>query len=107
MMSTLRRQGSAPVSDFVSEFWSYYISIITLASILACAVLLWKLSTKRLPAGQRPDVMGHVWDENPEEYNNPLPRWWMWLFYITLAFGVAYLLLYPGLGAFKGVLNWT
>jgi cytochrome c oxidase cbb3-type subunit 3 len=95
------------VSDFVSEFWSFYIGIITLASILACAVLLWKLSTKRLPAGQQAAVMGHVWDENLEEYNNPLPRWWMWLFYITLVFGVAYLILYPGLGSFKGVYGWS
>jgi cytochrome c oxidase cbb3-type subunit 3 len=95
------------VSDFVSEFWSYYVAVITLASILACTVLLWKLSTKRLPAGKQADVMGHVWDENLEEYNNPLPRWWMWLFYITLAFGLVYLILYPGLGSFKGVLDWS
>ena len=46
-------------------------------------MLLWKLSTKRLAPGQKADVMGHVWDENLEEYNNPLPRWWMWLFWIT------------------------
>ncbi len=49
--------------------------------------------------------MGHVWDENLEEYNNPLPRWWMWLFWITLAFGVIYLVLFPGLGSFAGVLK--
>ncbi len=95
------------MSDFVNEFWSYYVAIITLASILACTVLLWKLSTKRLPAGKQAEVVGHVWDENLEEYNNPLPRWWMWLFYITLAFGVVYLILYPGLGSFKGVLGWS
>ena len=95
------------MSDFVSEFWSFYITIITLASILACAVLLWTLSSKRLPAGQQAAVMGHVWDGNLEEYNNPLPRWWMWLFYITIAFGLAYLTLYPGLGSFKGVYGWS
>ena len=72
----------------------------TIASIVACGVLLWKLSTKRLAPGQKPGVMGHVWDENLEEFNNPLPRWWMWLFWITLAFGVIYLVLYPGLGSF-------
>ena len=95
------------MSDFVSEFWSFYITIITLASILACAVLLWRLSSKRLPAGQQAAVMGHVWDGNLEEYNNPLPRWWMWLFYITIAFGLAYLMLYPGLGSYKGVYGWS
>jgi len=95
------------VNEFTSGFWSAYIAILTLASILGCAVLLWQLSTKRLAPGQKADVMGHVWDENLEEYNNPLPRWWMWLFWITLVFGVAYLVLYPGLGSFAGILNWS
>jgi cytochrome c oxidase cbb3-type subunit 3 len=95
------------VNEFTSGFWSAYIAIITIASIIACGVLLWRLSTKRLAPGQKADVMGHLWDENLEEYNNPLPRWWMWLFWITLAFGVAYLLLYPGLGSFAGVLKWS
>jgi cytochrome c oxidase cbb3-type subunit 3 len=95
------------VNEFTSEFWSAYIAILTIVSILACGVLLWKLSTKRLAAGQKAGVMGHVWDENLEEYNNPLPRWWMWLFWITLVFAVVYLALYPGLGSFAGVLKWS
>jgi cytochrome c oxidase cbb3-type subunit 3 len=95
------------VNEFTSGFWTAYIAIITVASILACGVLLWKLSTKRLAPGQKAGVVGHVWDENLEEYNNPLPRWWMWLFWITLAFGVGYLVLYPGLGSFAGVLKWS
>ena len=48
---------------------------------------------------------GHVWDEDLSEYNNPLPRWWMWLFYITIVFGFVYLVLYPGLGSFAGMLR--
>ena len=95
------------MNEFTSEFWSAYIAILTIVSILACGVLLWKLSTKRLAAGQKAGVMGHVWDENLEEYNNPLPRWWMWLFWITLVFAVVYLALYPGLGSFAGVLKWS
>ena len=95
------------MNEFTSEFWSAYIAVLTLASIVACGLLLWRLSTKRLAPGQKADVMGHVWDENLEEYNNPLPRWWMWLFWITLAFGVLYLVLYPGLGSFAGVLKWS
>ena len=87
------------MSDFTSEFWSVYIAVITLASILACAVLLWKLSTKRLAPGQKADVMGHVWDENLEEYNNPLPRWWMWLFYITIVFASSTWSCIPGWAA--------
>jgi cytochrome c oxidase cbb3-type subunit 3 len=51
--------------------------------------------------------MGHVWDGDLEEYNNPLPKWWMMMFYITIIFGVGYLVLYPGLGSFPGIKHWT
>ena len=95
------------MSDFNSEFWSVYVAVITVVSILACGLLLWRLSTKRLPAGQKAGTMGHVWDENLQEYNNPLPRWWMWLFYITIVFALVYLALYPGLGSFPGILKWS
>jgi cytochrome c oxidase cbb3-type subunit III len=95
------------VNEFTSGFWSVYITVITIASILACAVLLWKLSTKRLAPGEKAGVMGHVWDENLQEYNNPLPRWWMWLFWITLVFAFVYLALYPGLGSYAGLLKWS
>jgi cytochrome c oxidase cbb3-type subunit 3 len=94
------------VSDFTSDFWGYYVSIITVASIIACALLLWKLSSQRVP-GSKIQTMGHVWDETLEEYNNPLPNWWRWMFYITIVFGIAYLVLYPGLGRFAGGYKWT
>ena len=102
-----RSRQETSVSDFSSEFWSVYIAVITVVSILACGALLWRLSTQRIAAGQKADVMGHVWDENLEEYNNPLPQWWMWLFYITIVFGLVYLALYPGLGSFPGILKWS
>ncbi|MEO8009981.1 MAG: cbb3-type cytochrome c oxidase N-terminal domain-containing protein, partial [Betaproteobacteria bacterium] len=95
------------MSDFNGEFWGIFISVITVVSILACAVLLWTLSTKRVAPGRAVDVTGHVWDEDLEEYNNPLPRWWIWLFYITIVFGLAYLVLYPGLGSYPGLLKWS
>jgi cytochrome c oxidase cbb3-type subunit 3 len=50
---------------------------------------------------------GHVWDGDLTELNNPLPRWWLGLFYITIAFGGFYLLLYPGLGSYAGILEWS
>jgi cytochrome c oxidase cbb3-type subunit 3 len=95
------------VSDFNSDFWSIYIAAITVVSILACAILLWSLSRRRVAVGKTTDVTGHVWDEDLEEYNNPLPRWWIWLFYLTILFGVAYLALYPGLGSYSGLLKWS
>ncbi len=95
------------MSDFTSEFWPVYISAITVVSILACGLLLWTLSTRRVAAGKTAGVTGHVWDEDLEEYNNPLPRWWIWLFYLTIVFGVVYLALYPGLGSYQGLLKWS
>lgn len=95
------------MSDFTSDFWSFYIGTITVLAILACAVLLFKLSTHRLPPGTQADVVGHVWDGDLQEFNNPLPRWWMWLFAITIVFGLTYLALFPGLGTFPGLLHWT
>lgn len=92
------------MSDFVSEFWNMYVVVIVLASILACAWLLWSQSKASFTQGQ---TMGHVWDETLEEYNNALPKWWSWLFVITVVFALVYLVLYPGLGKFQGVLGWS
>ena len=92
------------MSLFTSEFWDAYVAVGTLVSVLACAVLLWVQSVKRTgPA----ETTGHVWDSDLGEYNNPLPRWWAWLFYLTIVFSLGYLLLYPGLGSYKGILGWT
>lgn len=94
------------MSDFTNHFWSLYVAGVTLAGILACALLLWITSRKKVEA-TADNTTGHVWDEDLREMNNPLPRWWMWLFIITMVFGVAYLVAYPGLGAFSGRLGWT
>jgi cytochrome c oxidase cbb3-type subunit 3 len=93
------------MSEFTSGFWEYYVGIITVVSILACAVLLKSMSTRRV-SGEA-DTTGHTWDGDLGEYNNPLPRWWIWLFYITIAFSLVYLLLYPGLGSYAGSFKWT
>lgn len=95
------------MSDFTSEVWSIYIALITLVSIIACAVLLKALSTKRVAPGEQVDTTGHTWDEDLTEWNNPLPRWWMWLFYITIVFALVYLVLYPGLGSYAGYFGWS
>jgi cytochrome c oxidase cbb3-type subunit 3 len=95
------------MSDFVHDGWSLYIAIITLASLVACAVLLKLMSTRKLAPGEKPGTTGHIWDEDLQEWHNPLPSWWMWLFYITIVFALVYLILYPGLGSYKGYLGWT
>jgi len=95
--------------DFVNEFWGMAIAVITIASILGCLALLFSVSTNRQVRDANGNIQttGHSWDETLGEYNNPLPRWWMWLFIITVVFGLIYLWMYPGLGAYKGSLAWS
>lgn len=92
------------MSDFVSDFWNLYVVAIVLGSILFCVVLLVVQGKATFTPGK---TMGHVWDETLEEYNNPMPKWWSWMFIITVIFAFVYLALYPGLGNFKGMLGWT
>ena len=91
----------------MSTFWSGWIIFLTALNILGCWWLIRWTMKKRAGESAEGDVTGHTWDDNLEEYNNPLPRWWLWLFYITLVFAVVYLVLYPGMGTWKGVLGWS
>ena len=89
--------------------WSLFVIALVVVNILGCFWLLrWtskpKSATEKIGGGAD---TGHVWDKDLREYNNPLPRWWLWLFYITIVFSVIYLALYPGFGSFKGVKGWT
>lgn len=93
------------MSDFTSGFWSLFVAGVTLVSVAACGLLLASLSKRKVASD--PDKTAHVWDEDLDEYNNPLPRWWIWLFWITIAWGLAYLWFYPGLGTWQGALKWT
>ena len=93
------------MSDFTSGFWSLYVAGITLVSIIACGLLLSALSRRKVASD--PDKTGHVWDEDLDEYNNPLPMWWIWLFWITIIFSVGYLWIYPGLGSWQGASKWS
>lgn len=91
-------------SDFVSSGWGVYVAVITIISILGCALLLWKQGSAKMNPGK---TTGHLWDEDLAEYNNPLPGWWRWLFYLTIVFALGYLFLYPGLGTNPGAWDWT
>lgn len=94
------------MADFVSEFWSWFIIIPTVIGILVLFPLV-HCNRGKPRSGEEAETMGHSWDEDLQEYNNPLPGWWLNLFYITLVFGIVYLILYPGLGSFGGVLGWS
>ncbi len=94
----------------MTSFWSWYVVILTTGTLLA---LTWLIFATR--KGQRSDTtdqtVGHVYD-GIEEYDNPLPRWWFMLFVGTIIFAIGYLVLYPGMGNWKGILpgyegGWT
>lgn len=97
------------MADFISSGWSVFIAVSTMVSVVLCFLLAWLVSRAKTPESINGVVesTGHVWDEDLRELNNPLPRWWLYLFYLTCLFSVVYLVLYPGLGAFEGSLKWT
>ncbi len=94
------------MADFVGAGWGPYIAIVTVVSILFCLWLALIMARGKAPASSA-ETTGHRWDETLEELNNPLPRWWLGLFIITIVFGLAYLWLYPGLGGHSGALGWS
>ncbi len=82
----------------------YIISLVAICIIGSYVLLRW---TKDMTGGENSDgKMPHAYD-GIEEYNKPLPRWWLNLFYITIVFAIVYLVLYPGLGSYQGTLGWT
>ena len=89
-------------SDFTSPFWSWFIMAIVIIGFVFCIVLLVTQLKARTNKPGEAHVQPHEWDETLQEFNNPLPRWWVWMFVITLVFGAVYLWLYPGFGASKG-----
>jgi cytochrome c oxidase cbb3-type subunit 3 len=94
------------MSDFTSNFWSVFVASITIIGIVACLILLW-ISGKAKAMTATDNTTGHVWDGDLREMNNPLPRWWVWLFIITVVFALIYLVMYPGLGSNAGKLGWS
>jgi cytochrome c oxidase cbb3-type subunit 3 len=94
------------MSDFTSDFWHLFVAGVTLVSILLCAFFLWVSGKTRVIAAAD-NTTGHVWDGDLREMNNPLPRWWVYLFIITVVFALAYGLLYPMFGKSQGQLGWS
>lgn len=98
------------MSDFVSSGWAWYVAAIVVFGLVYCLLVLVGAARHKViydAQGNVDKTTGHVWDGDLQELNNPLPRWWLVLFILTLVFAVAYLLLYPGLGVYQGKLGWT
>jgi cytochrome c oxidase cbb3-type subunit III len=83
------------------------VALVALLNIGTLVALLIGLRRRKGEVAGTGETTGHVWDEDLRELNNPLPRWWLWLFLLTVVFGLGYLVVYPGLGNFRGVAGWT
>ena len=90
----------------MSNGWSWYVIALVALNIAGCVWLLW-WTARRKPGDPAPTDTSHVWDGDLTEYNKPLPKWWINLFYLTIIFSVGYLLWYPGLGNLAGYAKWT
>ena len=90
----------------MSGGWSWYVIALVALNIGGCVWLLW-WTAKRRPGDPAPTDTSHVWDGDITEYNKPLPKWWINLFWITLIFGIGYIAWYPGFGNFAGYGKWT
>lgn len=91
----------------MSSGWSIFVVVLTVLNTLAAVWLLVWMRKRRGESDRTTDTTGHVWDGDLREYNNPLPRWWLWLFVGSVIFAAAYAVLYPTLGGSRGVLGWT
>ena len=83
--------------------WTFFVVALVVANVAGCAWLIFWSS--RMSAGEGATT-GHVWDGDVVEGNNPLPRWWLGLFWITIVWGIAFMLLYPSFGDFS-LLGWN
>ncbi|WAC62103.1 cytochrome-c oxidase, cbb3-type subunit III [Pseudoxanthomonas sp. SL93] len=90
----------------MSAAWTWFIIALVALNILGCVWLLW-WTARRRPGDPAPEDTSHVWDGDLTEYNKPLPRWWINLFYLTIVFAVGYLAWYGGLGAIPGYGKWS
>ncbi len=91
----------------MSGFWSIYVIVLVLVTVIGSLWLLQGLSKKRVEDEGEVGTTKHVWDKDLVEYDNPLPRWWLILFWLTVLYSVGYLVVYPGMGSFAGIWGWT
>ena len=91
----------------MSNAWSWFVIIGTVATLAACFWLVAWTNRQRASKEEIAESESHVWDENVRELNNPLPMWWLWLFIITVVWSAGYLVYYPGMGGYEGIANWS
>ena len=91
----------------MSGAWSWYLIVGTVLTLAACFWLVAWTNRQRASDDEIAEAESHVWDEDVRELNNPLPMWWLWLFILTVLWGAAYLVYYPGMGRYPGLAGWS
>lgn len=91
----------------MSTGWSIFVTTLSILNVLACGWLIWWSARQRPNEVADGEVFQDVWDGDLQERNNPMPRWWLILFFLTIGFAGVYFTLYPALGSFRGVLGWS
>lgn len=99
----------------MTPFWSWWITLISIGCwCFVTGALIFVLRMK--PNLEEDGTTGHVYD-GIREYDKPMPRWWLVIFWASIVFAVGYVAAYPSLGSWKGLLkiqredgstvNWT
>ena len=88
----------------MTSFWSGWVIVLTAITLILTTWVL--VANRKRERRDSERTTGHVYD-GIEEFDNPLPAWWFWMFALTIIWGVGYLVVYPGMGNFPGVLGWT
>ena len=90
------------MADMPTEFWSGWIVAITVTTFLA---LLWFVIDVYRGGDEHHEQ--EVWDETLREGAKPAPIWWFWFILALMTVSVIYVMLYPGLGSWRGTLGWS
>jgi len=88
-------------------FWAWFVAAGTIAFVIWCVWLISWAGKQGPQNKEDEDLVGHKWDGDLEEWNNPAPKWWLYLYFITIAWAIGYLVVYPGIGPFEGLLGWS
>jgi len=92
----------------MSTSWSIFVIVLIVINVGGCGWLIWWTMHMRTDEQSEGELStGHTWDGDLKENNNPLPKWWLNTFYLTIIFTIVYLVLYPGFGNFSGTLGWS
>ena len=88
-------------------FWHWFVAAGTILFVIWCAWLVSWSSRQGPKNVADEELVGHKWDGDLEEWNNPAPKWWLYLYFITIAWAIGYLVWFPGLGNYEGMSGWS